>query len=287
VSRLLLALMWLLHLLPLRVLAAAGNGIGAALFWLIPERRKVVRTNLALCFPQRSAEERERLARAHFRAFGRSFIEHALLWWLPPARLRALVRVEGIEHLEALGSRPVILLAPHFVGLDAGGLRLSMDRLVGSMYSKQKDPVFDSLLYEGRSRFGAKLFSRQDGFRKTLRAIQSGMPFYYLPDLDFGQRSAVFVPFFGVPAATVTGLAFIARLTGATVVPCVTRMLPRGGYEARLYPAWTGYPSGDDAADARRMLAFIEERVLEMPEQYYWVHRRFKTRPEGEPSVYR
>jgi KDO2-lipid IV(A) lauroyltransferase len=278
--------MWLLHFLPLRALAAVGNGIGAALFWLIPERRKVVRVNLALCFPQRSAEERERLARAHFRAFGRSFIEHALLWWLPPERLRELVRVEGIENLEAPGSRPVILLAPHFVGLDAGGLRLSMDRLVGSMYSRQKDAVFDALLYEGRSRFGAKLFSRQDGFRKTLRAIQSGMPFYYLPDLDFGQRSSVFVPFFGVPAATVTGLAFIARVAGAAVVPCVTRMLPDGGYVARLYPAWTDYPSGDDAADARRMLAFVEERVLEMPEQYYWVHKRFKSRPAGAPQVY-
>jgi KDO2-lipid IV(A) lauroyltransferase len=286
-TRLLAGLMWLLHFLPLRMLAAAGSGLGAALFWLIPERRRVVRVNLALCFPKRSAEERERLAKAHFRAFGRSFLEHALLWWLPPERLRALVRVEGIEHLEALGTRPVILLAPHFVGLDAGGLRLSMDRLVGSMYSRQKDPVFDALLYQGRSRFGAKLFSRQDGFRKTLRAIQSGMPFYYLPDLDFGQRAAVFAPFFGVPAATVTGPAFIARVAGAAVVPCVTRMLPGGGYEARLYPAWADYPSGDDMADARRMLAFIEERVLEMPEQYYWVHRRFKTRPEGQPSVYR
>jgi KDO2-lipid IV(A) lauroyltransferase len=286
-TRLLAGVMWLLHFLPLRILAAVGDGIGASLFWLIPERRKVVRVNLALCFPQQSVEERERLARAHFRAFGRSFIEHALLWWLPPERLRALVRVEGIEHLEALGARPVILLAPHFVGLDAGGLRLSMDRLVGSMYSRQKDPVFDALLYEGRSRFGAKLFSRQDGFRKTLRAIQSGMPFYYLPDLDFGQRASVFAPFFGVPAATVTGPAFIARVTGAAIVPCVTRMLPQGGYVARLYPAWTGYPSGDEVADARRMLAFIEERVLEMPEQYYWVHKRFKTRPEGEPGVYR
>jgi KDO2-lipid IV(A) lauroyltransferase len=285
-SRLLVGLMWLLHFLPPGLLAAAGNGIGALLFWLIPARRKVVRTNLALCFPGRSEAERERLAKAHFRAFGRSFIEHALLWWLPPERLRALVRVEGIENLTALGSRPVILLAPHFVGLDAGGLRLSMDRIVGSMYSRQSDPVFDALLYKGRSRFGAKLFSRQDGFRRTLRAIQSGLPFYYLPDLDFGQRSAVFVPFFGVPAATVTGLAFMARVTGAAVVPCVTRMLPGGGYVARLYPAWTDFPSGDDAADARRMNAFIEERVLEMPEQYYWVHRRFKTRPQGEPGVY-
>jgi KDO2-lipid IV(A) lauroyltransferase len=113
------------------------------------------------------------------------------------------------------------------------------------------------------------------------------VPYYYLPDMDLGRSSAVFVPFFGVPAATVTGLSDLARLAGAAVVPCVTRMLPGGGgYVARLYPPWPDFPSGDVAADARRMLAFIEERVLEMPEQYFWLHKRFKTRPEGEARFY-
>jgi KDO2-lipid IV(A) lauroyltransferase len=165
-------------------------------------------------------------------------------------------------------------------------MRLSQDFQMVSMYSRQKDRRFDRILYEGRTRFGIRLVSRQDGIRKALRIMQAGAPFYYLPDLDFGPRSSVFVPFFGVPAATVTGLSYIARITGASVVPCVTRMLPGGGYVARLYRPWSDFPSGDDAADARRMNAFIEERVLEMPEQYHWLHKRFKTRPPGEPRFY-
>jgi KDO2-lipid IV(A) lauroyltransferase len=287
VTRIVFALMWLVRLLPMAAIAATGNALGSALFWLIPERRRVTRTNLEKCFPQMAAAERERLARASFRAFCRSFVERSLLWWSSEARLRRLVRVEGAEHLERLAGRPVIILAPHFVGLDAGGIRLAMDRTMASMYSHQKNRVFDRLLYAKRLRFGGQLFSRQDGLRKTVRAIRSGVPYYYLPDMDLGRSSAVFVPFFGVPAATVTGLSDLARLAGAAVVPCVTRMLPGGGgYVARLYPAWHDFPSGDDAADARRMLAFIEERVLEMPEQYFWLHKRFKTRPEGEARFY-
>jgi KDO2-lipid IV(A) lauroyltransferase len=156
------------------------------------------------------------------------------------------------------------------------------------MYSHQKDPLFDRVLYKGRTRFGVQLYSRQQGIRKALRAIQSGLRYFYLPDLDFGMsRSTVFVPFFGVPAATVTGLSYIARTTGARVVPFIGRMLPGGrGYVGRLYPAWDNFPSGDDAVDARRMMAFIEDRVREMPEQYFWLHKRFKTRPPGEARFY-
>lgn len=286
-TRVVFALMWLAHFLPMRALAALGNGLGVLLFRLIPERRTVTRINIAKCFPAMPPAERERLARASFRAFCRSFVERGLLWWSSEARLRRLIRVEGAEHLQAIAGRPVIILAPHFVGLDAGGIRLAMDRGMASMYSRQKDPVFDRLLYEKRLRFGGQLFARRDELRKAVRAIRSGVPFYYLPDMDLGRSGSVFVPFFGVQASTVTALSDLARLTGAAVVPCVTRMLPGGGgYVARLYPAWRDFPSGDAAADARRMLAFIEERVLEMPEQYFWLHKRFKTRPEGEQRFY-
>jgi Kdo2-lipid IVA lauroyltransferase/acyltransferase len=279
--------MWLVRLLPLRAIAAIGNALGTALFWLIPERRRVTRINLEKCFPRMPAAERERLARASFRAFCRSFVERGLLWWSSEARLRRLVRLEGGEHLAALAGRPVIILAPHFVGLDAGGIRLAMDRAMASMYSRQKDPVFDRLLYEKRLRFGGQLFARRDELRQAVRAIRAGTPFYYLPDMDLGRSRSVFVPFFGVPAATVTALSDLARLARAAVVPCVTRMLPGGGgYVARLYPAWRDFPGDDPVADARRMLAFIEERVLEMPEQYFWLHKRFKTRPEGEERFY-
>ncbi|HYT47173.1 MAG TPA: lysophospholipid acyltransferase family protein, partial [Burkholderiales bacterium] len=145
----------------------------------------------------------------------------------------------------------------------------------------------DAVIYRGRTRFGGNVFPRQAGLRPALRAIKSGAIYYYLPDMDLRPKRQLFVPFFGVPAATVTGLSYIARLTGAAIVPCVTRMLPGGrGYVVRLYPAWNDFPSGDDAADARRMVAFIEERVREMPEQYLWMHKRFKSRPQGEAEFY-
>jgi Kdo2-lipid IVA lauroyltransferase/acyltransferase len=286
-SRAVFAFIWLVHFLPLRMIAAIGNAVGAILYWLIPERRRVTRINLEKCFPQMPPRSRERLARAHFRAFCRSFIERGILWWAPRERIERMVRIEGLEHLQAVAGGPVILLTPHFVGLEAPLFRISMDYPVASMYARQKDPLFDRLMYLGRTRFGARLFPRQASVRESLRAIASGAIYYYLPDLDFGRRRSVFVPFFGVPAATVTGLSYIARFTAASVVPCVTRMLPAGkGYVARLYPAWADFPSGDDMADARRLMSFVEERVLEMPEQYFWLHKRFKTRPEGEARFY-
>ena len=284
-SRIIFALLWLIHWLPLRALAWVGNAVGTVLFWLIPERRRVTRINLAKCFPDMPEAQRERLARAAFRAFCRGFVDRTILWWGSPERIRRMVQIEGLEHLDAAGAR-VIVLAPHFAGLDAAGIRVSMDRDMSSLYAHQKDPLFDRLLLRSRTRFRPHIVSRQQGLRKVLRWIQAGIPFYYLPDLDFGRKGTIFVPFFGVPAATAVGLSYIARSTGARVVPCVARMLPGGGYVVRLYPAWHDFPSGDDAADARRMMAFIEERVLEMPEQYHWLHKRFKTRPEGEPGFY-
>lgn len=287
-SRLVFALMWLARFLPLGALAALGDAVGVAAFWLIPERRRVTRLNLGKCFPQMPGAERERLARAHFRAFCRSFVERAILWWAPRARVERLVRIEGLEHLRALGGAPAILLAPHFVGLDAGFARLACELELVSMYANQKDPRFAELLSRGRARFGAqRLVSRQEGIRATLAAMRAGRPFYYLPDQDFGARDAVFVPFFGVPAATVTGLSRIARVARAKVLPCVTRMLPgAGGYVVRIEPPWDNFPTPDPEADTRRMNAYIEREVLEMPEQYLWMHKRFKTRPPGESRFY-
>ena len=284
-SRLVFAFMWLVRFFPLNIVAAIGNGVGSILFWLIPERRMVTRINLQKCFPQKTPIERESLARAHFRAFCRAFVEQGILWWSPRERVASLVRLEGVENLKP--NAKTIVFAPHFVGFEATLARLALDYPVAMMYSRQKDPQFESRLLAGRTRFGGVMYPRQGGIKKGIELINSGTLFYYLPDLDFGPNRSVFVPFFGVPAATVTGLSYIARSTAAAVVPCVTRMLPGGGgYVARLYPAWTDFPSGDDAADARRMMAFIEERVLEMPEQYFWLHKRFKTRPPGEARFY-
>lgn len=287
-TRIAILVLWLLHFLPLRVLAPLGRGLGLALYALVRERRRVARENLRLCFPHLSEPERATIARRHFQAFGRGLLEHGILWWGSKERIQRLVRVEGLEHWQAVRDRPVIWLAPHFVGLDMGGARIITEWRGVSIYSHQKDPVVDRILLHGRTRFVAPvLFSRQDGIRPVVKAIREGLPFYYLPDMDFGSRDSVFVPFFGVPAATITGLSRIAQLAGAVVVPAVTRQLGDSeGYELRFYPAWQDFPSGDVMRDTRRMNEFIEQRVAEMREQYFWLHKRFKTRPPGEPRIY-
>ena len=283
-----LGIIWLLHVLPLAVLSRIGSALGYVLYFTVASRRRVGLTNLRLCFPDWSERERRRLLRRHFQAFGRAILERGILWWSSKSRVMRLIRFEGLEHWQAVRGRPVIWLAPHFAGLDMGGTRLAAEFEAASMYSRQKDPLLDAILYHGRTRFvKPRLFSRQEGVRPLVRAMRDGLPFYYLPDMDFGPRDSVFVPFFGVPAATITGLSRLAKLAGASVVPVVTRQLPGGrGYVVRFYPAWTDFPTADPHADARRMNAFIEARVLEMPEQYHWLHKRFKTRPPGAARVY-
>lgn len=289
-SRLVIGVLWLLHWLPLPLLAGVGVSFGELLYRLGRRRRHIVRVNLRLCFPELSESARERLARRHFHALGRSFVERGLLWWAPASRLARLIHFNGVAHLQALydAKRPVILLAPHFVGLDMAGSRIAMDFDCLSIYARQKNAVVDRWLFHGRSRFGDQLLlSRQDGVRQTVKAMKAGRPFYYLPDMDYGRKDAIFAPFFGVPAATITGLPRLARLAGAAVVPCVARMLPGGqGYRIDIGAPWADFPSDDVEADTVRMNAWIETAVRDMPEQYYWVHRRFKTRPLGEARPY-
>ena len=288
-----LALMWLLRLLPGALLAEIGSAFGMLLYALARERRAVCHINLERCFPDLSAAEREAIARGHFACFARSLLDRGVLWWSSRDTVMNRITVAGMQHLRAAQAEgPVILFAPHFVGLDAGWTRLTCELDLASVYANQKSRVMSDALYDGRMRFGSQqLFSRQEGIRPALSALKDGVPFYYLPDMDYGPRDALFVPFFGVPAATITGLARLARLAGrgemaARVVPCVTRMLPGGRYELCCHPAWDNYPGQDIEADTRRMNDFIEQRVLEMPEQYLWTHKRFKTRPAGEAKWY-
>ena len=289
-TRAVVAVLWLAHWLPLPVLALFGQGLGMLLYAGARHRRHIVEVNLALCFPELDEVARKKLARAHFRALGRSLLERGLVWWGSSERLRRLIRIEGLQRIRELqaAGRPIMLLAPHFVGLDAGGTRVGMDFDVVSVYARQKNAVIDKWLYHGRSRFGKPLLlSRQDGVRATVKAMKAGYPFYYLPDMDFRSKDSIFVPFFGVPAATITGLSRLGRLAGAAVLPCTTRMLPGGrGYVVEIGEAWTDYPTDDVEADTTRMNRWIEAMVRTMPEQYYWVHRRFKTRPEGEARPY-
>ena len=287
-TRLALGLIWLVHGLPFGAIARIGRGIGWLGYRLAVPRRKVVLTNLRLCFPELTEQERIALARRHFSALGRSFLERGVLWYAPKDRVMQFVRFEDVEHFDAVHGQPVVLLAPHFVGLDMGGVRVAIAWKAASMYGKQKNPALDAAMRRGRERFGDPiLFSRQDGIRPVVRALRDGIPFYYLPDMDLGPRESIFVPFFGVQTATVPALSRLAQVSRARVVPIVTRQLPDGeGYAAKFYPAWENFPTGDIEADTRRMNDFIEARVREMPEQYYWVHKRFKTRPPGEARFY-
>ncbi len=288
-TRIGISLMWLLHLLPLPLLAGLGNALGLLLYRLAGERRRVAATNLRLCFPELSEAGRRVLAMKNFQAFARSFLERGILWWSPASRIQRLIRVEGLEHYTAAQAHgPVIVLAPHFVALDVGGSWMIQHADLVSVYSNQKNPLFHEMLLRGRSRFGVqKLYARQQGLRPVIKAMREQRPFYYLPDQDLATKDGVFVPFFGVPAATLTTVPRLAGMTGARVVPCISKLLPGGkGYEVRFYPAWESYPSGDVVDDTRRMNEFIEQRVREMPEQYFWLHKRFKTRPEGEERFY-
>ena len=289
-SHLAVALLWLLHLLPLPVLAIIGRGLGRLFYYIARRRRKIALVNLALCFPELGEHERKQLARSNFQAIGRSLLERSILWWGSQERISRLIKVVGEEKLYVLhkAARPIILLVPHFVGLDAAGVAIAMRYNSVSIYAAQKNEVFDRLLYKGRQRFGDQLLlSRQDGARATVKAMKSGRPFFYLPDLNFRRRDSIFVPFFGVQTATITGLSRLSRAAGAAVVPCIARMLPGGeGYRVEIGDAWTDFPTEDVVADTARMNAWIESAIRTIPEQYYWVHRRFKTRPPGEPRFY-
>ena len=284
---LLVGFLWLLHWLPLPVLRTLGAGLGRLLYALGRERRKVALTNLRLCFPEKTEAEREGIARRHFVAFAQAVLDRTLGWWASRERLERIIRIQGVEHLTDPAGRPVIMLTPHFVGLDAGGTVVSMHVVGCSVFSMQKNPVLNKLLYDGRMRFNpAVLLSRQDGMRKIVKAMKEGHPFYYLPDMDFGPKESIFVPFFGVQAATIPALSRLVRLTGALVVPVICRQVP-DGYEIEVMPAWENFPGDSVEADTAQMNRFIESQVLRMPEQYFWLHKRFKTRPPGEQRFYK
>ena len=284
---LLVGFLWLLHWLPLPVLRMLGAGLGRLLYVLGRSRRNVALTNLRLCFPEKTDAERESIARRHFIAFSQAVLDRTLGWWASRERLERLIRIRGVEHLAVRDGRPVILLTPHFVGLDAGGTVVSMHVVGCSVFSNQNNPVLNKLLYDGRMRFNkAVLLSRQDGMRKIVKAMKDGHPFYYLPDMDFGPKESIFVPFFGVQAATIPALSRLVRLTQARVVPVICHQV-KDGYDIEVMPSWDNFPGESVEADTAQMNRFIESQVLRMPEQYFWLHKRFKTRPPGEQRFYK
>ena len=290
VARSVLGLLWLLQVLPLGLQAALGRGLGRLLHALAGSRRRVALRNVELCLPALDLAARERLVREHFSWLARSLIERGLLWYASPARLKTLIQVEGDVGFAERSDKPVMWLVPHFVALDVAGVatQLFQGRTVASIYQAQSNQVFDEAMRRGRLRFGlAQVFARSERALPLVRAIRRGAVFFNLPDMDFGAREAAFVPFFGVPAATLLAPARMARSLGMTVQPVVGEILPGGqGYRVRFLPPWEDFPGDDDVAAATRMNRWIADEIARNPAQYLWVHKRFKTRPEGEPGFY-
>jgi KDO2-lipid IV(A) lauroyltransferase len=283
------ALLWLIRLLPMALIGALAWALGSVAYLLAGERRHVGLINLGLCFPEMTMREKKRLIRANFRGMMRMVLEYGVVWWSSAARLRRLVTIKNMHYVTDLREQgeDVVLFYPHFVGFELCVYALNQFVPLVSVYSHQKNEVMDRQIYKGRQRYNnAHIVSRQEGLRPIIKAMRKDhAPFLYLPDQDYGPRDSIFVKFFGIDTATITGLSRISRLARAKVVPAIAR---RVGHHCELefYPAWENFPSDDLAADTRRMNAFLEERIREMPEQYFWLHKRFKTRPQGQARFY-
>ncbi len=273
---------------PLPAVRALGAGLGLLLWLLASRRRHIADVNLRLCFPDWCDAQRRRMVRRHFIAFGQSVLDRAWLWHAPESLLQQRLRWTGeVQALTAPG--PLVMFAPHFVGLDAGGMAVSLllrPAPVAFIFVAQSNPVVENWVRGGRERIGnARPHFRHEGLRQILAGLKRGEPLHLSPDMDFNREESIFVPFMGLQAATVPSLSRLARVAGARVVPVVTRMTD-SGYTIEAHAPLTDFPTSDLVGDTTRMNEWLAQAICGMPEQYHWVHRRFKTRPEGEPGVY-
>ena len=264
--------------------------VAARVLWTaVPKRRHIIETNLRVCFPEMSEAERRALARRVYVRLARAAIDHGTLWEADQEEIRRFVTFEGLENLlEEAKTGPVIAVVPHFAGLDAAGIALNTYVRGVSLYQKQSNPAWDEAVLAGRKRFSDPILiakSNASDLRPVLRAMKEGLPFYYLPDMDHGIKNSIFVPFFGVQAATLPMVSRLARVTRAKVIWCIATMTEKG-YHVILSKPWENFPTADYEADTLRVNQELEEWIRAYPDQYLWVHRRFKTRPEGEPSIY-
>ena len=283
-----LAMLRITRHLPLSWLRALGAVLGWLLYAVVGRRRRIAETNLELCFPQRDAAWRRQTVRRHFVLFAQAWLDRGWLWEGRPELVRRRLRLRGAVH-ELQSEAPTLLFAPHFVGMDAGwiGLTAHVERRFCGLYARQRNPVMDQWMAAGRRRFGEPhIVAKSAGLKALVSALRAGEPLYLLPDMDYGPRDSVFVPFYGVSAATIPSLSRFARMGGARVLPILSRLTP-DGYDITVLPPWQDFPTEDVLADTGRMNRLLQEWIDEAPEQYYWVHKRFKTRPAGEASFYR
>lgn len=286
-SRLGIVFMRVLSHLPLGWVRTMGTALGWVLYVAARSRRRIALTNLALCFPELTSGQRESLAREHFRHFGQAWLDRSWLWHGDPVTIRKRLRLTGESGIFGAG-RPLVIFAPHFVGLDAGwtALTQAVPRRFATIYMPLENLVVDQWVQDGRKRFGDVLmFPRSQGVRRIAQDISGGALLYLLPDLDYGPSTSEFIEFFGVQAATTTSLSRFCRVARAQAVT-VTSILKPHGYDIEVSPPWHDFPTADAIADTRGMNAHLESLIRQNPAQYLWTHRRFKTRPPGVPSLY-
>ncbi len=286
---LLLGIMWLIAQLPYRAQRAIGNILGRIMYHASPWRRHIAAVNLRLCFPELSVPERATLLRRHFSSLGMGAVETAMSWWTPDKKLRRLAHIEGLEHLEQAKKmgKGVILLSAHFTTLEIGARLLTMHTPIHAMYREHKNPLFDAVMRRARERRCCEQAIPRGNVRALRNSLKMGLPVWYAPDQNYKSKNTVFVPFFGIPASTTTATSRLAHMSGAPVVPFFQHRLPGAqGYALALLPALKNFPSEDVEADTLRINQLIEQQIRRAQEQYLWAHRRFKTRPLGNPDVY-
>ena len=285
-----LALLWLIVQLPYRFLLSLGRGLGALMLRFATSRRHIVTRNIELCFPVLTHAERDHLVRENFASMGIAFFEMAMSWWWPQRRLSKLLQVEGLEHLQTAQAQKqgVILMAIHFTTLEIGAALLGQRHTIDGMYRAHKNPVFDYVQRRGRERHNADAHAiEREDVRGMLKVLRQGRAIWYAPDQDYGPKQSIFVPLFGVPAATVTATSKFAKLGRALVIPMTQIRLANGcGYLIKIEAPLQDFPGETDEQDCLRINQWIERAIEVQPEQYLWAHRRFKTRPEGEAKLY-
>lgn len=287
-----LIVLWLLVQLPYKWLRIMGAGFGRIVYHLAGSRRRIVERNLELCFPEMTSEQRLEITKQNFAAMGIAFPEMAISWWWPKKRLSKLIKkVEGLEHLQKAQQEKqgVILMALHFTTLEIGAAMLATLRPLTGMYREHGNAFFDYIQRSGRERMNPDSEAiERDDIRAMLKVLKNGETIWYAPDQDYGAKRSIFVPLFGIPAATVTATTKFARLAKAKVVPFVQKPLADGsGYQLIIYPPLDNFPAESEEVDCLRINQWVEKRVREQVDQYLWAHRRFKTRPNGETSLYK
>lgn len=284
-----LALLRTLQLLPFPVLIWLGERLGGLAGRLPLSYVRIARRNLELCFPELDQAARERLLKAQMRSVGIALFETAISWWSPSTRIQRLTEMTGEEHLDAALARGkgVILLSAHFTTLEIGARAICCRRPTNVMYRPTKNPVLGRFLAHNRSLHTRRAIPRDD-IRTLIGALKANEPVWYAPDQSYRKKGAAMVPFFGIPAATNTATSRLARMTGAAVLPYFPERLPGNrGYRMVIHPPLENFPSDDPVEDARRFNAYIEAHVRRVPEQYLWIHRRFKGLDADYPDYYR